>query len=698
MITSFLRPDASRAHTIHGRPGMRYGPVPHRNQPATASSALDRWVTRLKTRLTPHHPVNSDDWLQSMHQRMREYAQLDLVERRKTLELIVTSMLRDRNNVDSSQEMLAFAATVANFSLGLVPHDGQLIAARELLRGRFVEMGTGEGKTLTMALAAVVSAQYGTPVHVLTSSDYLAQRDAVELAPLYQALNVSVSFVIPGMSEDERRGGYRADIVHVTGKQVAFDWLRDQQSATNSVSGLASRLGNLLQGETDTSEITSKPLLRGLCLAIVDEADSLLIDEARTPLVLSVPVQTNKHNREVSVVALTLARLLKNEVDFTVNAGKRLITLTAEGKITLRKLATRFEGLWGATRYRDEKVREALTVLHCWFRDRDYVVRDNRIELVDPHTGRGLPDRRLPHGLQRVLELKERCEVSSETDVVTSLPFQRFFQSYIALAGMSGTLKEVKGELASVYGVDVVCIPSHKPSKLTILPTEIFESDTAQLNSMIQQVRLCLEQQRAVLIGTRTVEQSESISSELGKHAITHRLLNASQDSEEAAVISDAGKSGQVTVATNMAGRGTDIRLESCVCNHGGLHVIAMAFNDSHRIDRQLAGRAARQGDPGSCIRLLSLNDQSLSNEMPQWFRNWIAWLVVGDASQKQEIGFTNVTRLRSRGTAFAKRCLLRWVQNRIERKHAIERQRSLDTCKRVSHFAGIGALREFGR
>lgn len=687
--------DASTSPTSPVRPGLRYGSLPMRRLPVSSSSMLDRWVIRLKCRYRPLPVHRTVDWLPGIRQMMQRFGQLEPAERQTCLNTLVTTVSKNTHNATTRDELLAMSATIASQSLDLIPHDGQLIAARELLKGRFVEMATGEGKTLTMALAAAVSAQDGTPVHVLTSSDYLAERDAITLAPLYRALGLSVAFVVPEMSEDERRGAYQADIVHVTGKQVAFDWLRDQVSGNATTDRLASRLGSLMQRNLNGGPAVPKPLLRGLCLAIVDEADSLLIDEAKTPLVLSAPVHAREINREVSVVALTLARLLHAEVDFTINAGKRLVVLTEEGQAALTSLAERFEGLWGATRYRDEKVREALTVLHCWSRDRDYVVRDNRIELVDPHTGRALPDRRLSHGLQALLELKERCEVSPENDIVASLPFQRFFLSYVRLAGMSGTLKEVKGELACVYGLDVVSVPSFKPSQLSTLPARVFSSDSAQLASLIKEVRAILNQKRPVLIGTRTVQQSECISIELNRQGIGHQLLNASQDAAEAAIIAEAGNASQITVATNMAGRGTDIRLGTGVSECGGLHVISMAVNDSRRLDRQLAGRAARQGDPGSFRRLLSLDDPTLLYEMPSWVRNISTWLVCRTESQKLIDRSISVSREMLLGTAVANRCvliILKCIQGGIEWRHATERQRALDACKRVDHLIEIGA------
>lgn len=699
------------------RPGLRYGPAPQRKRAMVRSTPLDRCIVRIRSKLLPTRLAASDSWLRDIKERVAAIDSLPDFEHRTQFKQLANLLRRNGHDPDSLNETLAHAARAARNTLELNPHDVQLFAAQELLHGRFVEMGTGEGKTITMALAAAVSALDGTPVHVLTASDYLAQRDASWLSPLYSSLGLSAAFVLPEMSDIERRTAYRADVVHVTGKQVAFDWMRDGIAMAGTTQRLSTRLGNLARVETDTDPIPGEPLLRGLCLAIVDEADSLLIDEARTPLVLAAPVADSKIKSEECVVALTLARLLHEGVDFTVSPGMRVVTLTPDGEVSLDRLATRVDGLWRAARYRDERVRDALSVLHCWHRDRDYVVRDNHVELVDPHTGRALQDRRLQRGLHMLLELKERCEATPENDVVASLPFQHFFRNYVRLSGMSGTLHEVRAELASVYGVDVVDVPPDQPSQLDYLPTQIFPTTAMQLDALVQEVQRCLYQGRPVLVGTRTVEQSISVSAALDSYAIAHKLLNASQDTEEAAVVSGAGIAGQVTVATNMAGRGTDIRLGPGVRECGGLHVIALAFNDSIRLDRQLAGRAGRQGDPGTFIRLLSLEDVSLVNASPLWLIDIMIRMLKGQRnrlsrqthkspdhltvseSQTDEVTPVDGNKASGSGLCIADQsvlALVRWIQSNVERHHAAERRRGLDAAEQLTHHIAIGANSRF--
>jgi|GEM_PF-93781 len=694
------------------RPGLRYGPTPQRKKAVALSTPLDRCVVSIRTHLLSRRLSCADPWLLELKECIATIEKMSDSRRLDEFKSLVATLRSKGHDTVSLNTTLAHAVVLLKRSIGMSPYDVQLLAVRELLRGRFVEMGTGEGKTLTMALAAAVSALDGTPVHGLTASDYLAERDAIWLSPFYAALGLSSAFVVSQMSDEQRRLAYGTDVVHVTGQQVAFDWLRDCVASAGATQRLSTRLGNLVDDGSDTHAIRTKPLLRGLCAAIVDEADSLLIDESRTPLILAAPQKDGMVKGEELVVALSLARLLHEHVDFEISSNKRCVTLTAVGESALDTVAKRFDGLWRATRYRNERVREALTVLHCWHRDCDYVVRDNRIELVDPHTGRALPDRRLQQGLHQLLELKERCSPTPANDVVASLAFQRLFLSYIKLSGMSGTLREVRAELACVYGADVVCVPPNRTSRLCRLQERMFLTSAEQLQAMVESVQSCVELGRPVLIGTRTVEQSYRVSAALDACAIVHNVLNASQIAEEASVVAEAGMTGQVTVATNMAGRGTDIQLGSGVRESGGLHIIALALNDSHRLDRQLAGRAGRQGDPGTFVSLLSLEDSSLVNETPQILLGCMKRLLVIQqrglsdkylrSSDRQTRAATHIEAWRDKiightaklGTVVANIFVMysvRWIQRKIERRHARERQSALDATKKLSHHIAIG-------
>ena len=600
-------------------------------------------------------------------------------ERSARLGRLRRSLLSVGYTADEVGEALAHALLAAERTLDLVARGGQRVAAEALLCGHFVEMPTGEGKTLAIALAAAAAALDGTPVHVLTANDYLAARDAARLAPLYAMLGLSSACVSPDMSEQMRREAYAADVVHVTGKQIGFDWMRDALSGRAEANSLAGRLGDLTRPCLDGTRRgeTREPLLRGLCFAIVDEADSLLVDEARTPLVLAAPRSGEGQAERECIVALALAHMLDEDIDFHLSRERRAAELTERGSETLERLAERISGTWRSARYRDERVRDALTTLHLWHRDRDYVVRGGVVELVDEHSGRTLPDRRLQRGLHMMLEIKEHCAPTPENVVVASIACQRLFRRYARLSGTSGTLGEVRGELADVYGVHLVFVPHARRRRCETLPSRVLPTRAHQLEALMTEVRHCRESGRPILIGTRSVEQSNGVAALLTAHRIEHRVLNACQDEEEAAIVAEAGQAGRVTVATNMAGRGTDIPLGAGVAGRGGLHVVSLAFNDARRIDRQLAGRTARQGDPGSFRQLWSLDEPQLCDVIPVSLRRLARQLLLQErwAALSQPLA-----------TA-----LMIFAQRRIERRHARERRTALAASDRLTRHIAIG-------
>ena len=636
-------------------------------------------------------------WCDALDARVTTLGTLSEADRRASFETLAGALRRRGHDASSGLEALAHAVRAAIDTLGLVPHAAQRLAARELLAGRFVEMATGEGKTLATALAAAAAALDGTPVHVLTANDYLAERDAARLAPFYAALGIDVACVRPTMDEAARRAAYRSGVVHATGQQVAFDWMRDALAGHARAHALAERLGALTR---PTREERAPPITRGLCLAIVDEADSLLVDDARTPLVLAAPRAADPADEREGVVALALARLLRDGEHFRRHETTREVRLTEAGERELERHAARIAGVWRASRYRDERVRQALAALHLWRRDHDYIVSEGAVVLVDERSGRSLPDRRLQQGLHRLIELKERCAATSENEVVASLPFQRFFLRYARLAGTSGTLAEARGELARVYGARVVALaPTHPSARLT-LPARVVATRAAQLDALVADVRERLGEGRAVLIGTRSVEQSAGVAARLAAHGIAHRVLNAAQDADEAAVVRDAGRRGRVTVATNMAGRGTDIAVDAEVARAGGLHVVSLAFNDARRIERQLAGRAARQGAPGSYRLIASLDDAALRAALPAGVLRFAEWLIGPEKGGRRAGGATDAGAAadttstdgirRRLGTPLAL-LAVRVARRRVERRHARERLAVFDARERLARHLAIG-------
>jgi preprotein translocase subunit SecA len=502
-------------------------------------------------------------------------------------------------------QAFALIRELADRTIRLRHYDSQLMGGWVLLHGKLAEMETGEGKTLAATLAAATAALAGIPVHVITVNEYLVERDAKEMGPLYRALGLTVGHVLQSMTTEERRAGYACDITYCTNKQVAFDYLRDRLLLGNNRSRLRLELEPAYADHGRLGQF----LLRGLCFAIVDEADSVLIDEARTPLILSRNVHSSAEHNAYRA-ALALARQLDNGLDFFLDTTRDGVQLSLAGQQKLADLKLPEEGIWRNARRREELICQALHALHLLHRDRDYLVREDKVLIIDANTGRTMPDRSWERGLHQLVEAKEGCPLTEDREQMGRLTYQRFFRRYLRLGGMTGTAREVGSELWSVYGLRVQRIPLHRPSRRKELPTRICPKSEEKWAAVISSVEEMQNQGRPVLIGTATVADSELLSRKLSGAGIAHRVLNARQDKEEAEIVAAAGKQRQVTVATNMAGRGTDIPLGNGVDALGGLHVIAACLNDAKRIDRQLSGRCARQGDPGSHQKILSLEDE----------------------------------------------------------------------------------------
>ena len=557
-----LRPDDMAMPPRHG-PRWHNGLAPCRRVAAAAAAHADSWAA----------------------------TQADA--RPAALQALRGGLRRHGLHGDVLARALGAASACAAETLGWTPRATQRLAAAALLDGRMAEMATGEGKTLAIALAAAVAALAGVPVHVVTANDYLAARDAARLAPFYAALGLRATALVADASgDDARRAAYAHDIVHTTAKALAFDFLRDRQAAgpLRGVERSAAGLGG---------SPPPPPLLRGLCMALLDEADSILLDEADVPLILSQEAP-QAARRAFLWQALALARRLDGERDVVLHRADRLATLTAAGEERLAALAAGLGGPWQRPRWRREAVLVALAGLHLHRRDEHYVVRDGRIELLDEVTGRIAAGRVWSRGLHTVVALKEGLAAPAETETLAQITFQRFFRHYWRLCGISGTLREARGELREVYGARVVRIPLHRPSQRVDLPPRRFDDAEALLDALVERVAGLHAAGRPVLVGTDSVADSQRLSRRLARHGVAHRVLNALHDADEAAIVAEAGGAGRVTVATRMAGRGTDIVLDDAARRAGGLHVVSCQHNPSRRLDRQLAGRAGRCGDPGS--------------------------------------------------------------------------------------------------
>jgi len=502
---------------------------------------------------------------------------------------------------------LACTALAAQRTLGLSPYPEQLQGASALFDGYLAEMATGEGKSLSISLAAVLMAITRLPCHVITSNDYLAERDAVELAKLYGFFGLRSDYVIGAKETQDRARGYAADITYTTPKEVLADFLRDKLKVgriQDPTRQLIRRLGGFPNQQSNL-------VLRGLHFGIVDEADSVLIDEAITPLIISRPIGDPQLQTAMKL-AREIAHQLEPGTDYEVNQRFRDVHVPESVFQRLLPLTSRFPPWWrSAERFR-EAIRLALMAREFYHRDISYVVQEDKIQIIDEFTGRIMPDRTWQAGIHQAVEAKENLEITPANESLASLSFQRFFRCYPLLSGLSGTVQEASLEFWTNYHLPTVAIPTHRPSRRRQEPEIIVRTRAEKYEIITAEVQDLRAQGRPVLIGTRSIQASEELADIFRDLNIPFQLLHATRHAEEAQIVSHAGEASRVTITTNMAGRGTDIKLGPGVAERGGLHVIITERNDSGRIDRQLIGRAGRQGDPGSYRLILSLEDELL--------------------------------------------------------------------------------------
>jgi preprotein translocase subunit SecA len=487
---------------------------------------------------------------------------------------------------------------------GMRPFVVQIIGALAMCEGYISEMATGEGKTLTASLAATLWAWYGRPVHIITVNDYLVARDAEEMSPVYQMLGLKTGHVVHESTPNDRIDHYRRNVVYVTSKELVADFLRDQILLGNLRSSTQTSVGQLLGGRA-----VQRLQVPGLFRVLVDEADSLLIDEAVTPLIISNSPE-EEGNAELYQNASDLADQLAEGRDFVIDREVRSVDLTVRGQDRLEEIAGD-SGFWKGKRRREELVTQALVGKFCFIRDEQYLVTaDQKVQIIDEFTGRVMADRSWRHGLHQAIEIKEKMPVTADKENLARLSFQRFFRQFPIMSGMTGTAWEASGELWQIYQRAVVRIPTNKPCIRVHLPTRMFDTMSEKFDAAVKRICELNDKGVPVLVGTRSVLSSEEVSRRLTAAGRAHRVLNATQTAQEASIVSEAGQKGRITVATNMAGRGTDIKLAKGIADMGGLHVVATEPATSHRVDRQLFGRAARQGDPGSAQLFASADDE----------------------------------------------------------------------------------------
>lgn len=485
---------------------------------------------------------------------------------------------------DLLPEAFAVVREAAKRVMGLRHFDVQLMGGCILHRGKIAEMRTGEGKTLVATLPAYLNALEGKGVHVVTVNDYLARRDSEDMGRVYRFLGLSVGLITHEMDYSARKAAYAADITYGTNNEFGFDYLRDNMVIS---------LDQMVQ--------------RPLHYAIVDEVDSILIDEARTPLIISGP---GAQSTSLYQVMADVAAKLKEGEDYTVDEKQKTVAPTETGIAKTEKLlgvSNMYDGENGVDY--SHQLMAALKAKALMHRDRDYVVKDGEVIIVDEFTGRLMFGRRYSEGLHQAIEAKEHVKVERESQTLATITFQNYFRMYDKLSGMTGTAKTEEQEFQKIYGLDVVVVPTNKPNIRIDYPDVIYKTRRAKYRAVANAIEELHKKGRPVLVGTTSIQQSEELSELLKKRGIEHNVLNAKFHEKEAEIVADAGQMGAVTIATNMAGRGTDIVLGDGVAELGGLHIIGTERHESRRIDNQLRGRCARQGDPGSTRFYLSLED-----------------------------------------------------------------------------------------
>lgn len=485
---------------------------------------------------------------------------------------------------DLLPEAFAVVREAAKRVMGLRHFDVQLMGGCILHRGKIAEMRTGEGKTLVATLPAYLNALEGKGVHVVTVNDYLARRDSEDMGRVYRFLGLSVGLITHEMDYPARKAAYAADITYGTNNEFGFDYLRDNMVIS---------LDQMVQ--------------RPLHYAIVDEVDSILIDEARTPLIISGP---GAQSTSLYQVMADVAAKLKEGEDYTVDEKQKTVAPTETGIAKTEKLlgvSNMYDGENGVDY--SHQLMAALKAKALMHRDRDYVVKDGEVIIVDEFTGRLMFGRRYSEGLHQAIEAKEHVKVERESQTLATITFQNYFRMYDKLSGMTGTAKTEEQEFQKIYGLDVVVVPTNKPNIRIDYPDVIYKTRRAKYRAVANAIEELHKKGRPVLVGTTSIQQSEELSELLKKRGIEHNVLNAKFHEKEAEIVADAGQMGAVTIATNMAGRGTDIVLGDGIAELGGLHIIGTERHESRRIDNQLRGRCARQGDPGSTRFYLSLED-----------------------------------------------------------------------------------------
>lgn len=557
---------------------------------------------------------------EAIYSRSLFYSSLDLDTLQKDIKGLKPHFATNKITNSVIDESLAIIVEICDKTLDKRPYVVQIAGALALFEKYVVEMSTGEGKTLTSSLASILFAWQNKPCHVFTSNEYLASRDAQLMGPLYENCLVSVGFVSTDMQKNEKIENYKKDVVYTTSNAVLADYLRDEMAVDYSFDSQIELINSLKTG----FEKYQRTLVRGIHTAIVDEADSVLADEALTPLIISVQ-QEDKELQESILLANKIALSMNKNLHYKSNKLFKTIEFSPSGQEILEINEKYFPKKWSTKSRVEYLIRQALIAKDFYKLNKQYIVKDGKILIVDEKTGRIMSSRSWSGGLHQAIEAKEGLTFTNPTKANSKMSFQKFFRMFKILCGMTGTVKNIEKEIWQIYNLNIAKIPTRLEKKLIIKKDIIRKNESEKINEIIKEIKEVQITNRPVLIGTRSIIDSSAIYEKLVKEGFTNiEILNAINSEEEVAIISKAGELGKITIATNMAGRGTDIILSNESIEAGGLHVIATERNESRRVDLQLYGRASRQGQPGSASAILSLDDTIVKLYIPKFIINFL--------------------------------------------------------------------------
>ncbi|TVQ71497.1 MAG: prepilin peptidase [Oceanospirillales bacterium] len=562
-------------------------------------------------------------------------------------------------NREEVLRLLACLREISKRVLGMEPFTVQLLSVLAMYDGYLVQLAPGEGKTLTIGILGVMMGWSRHPCHIITANDYLAERDAKELQPLYKHCGVTVSNVLQSMSQDEKQEAYQANVVYTTAKQLLADYLTDQIQFNGPLDPISLTVKSLQMKQA------GQLLMRGVHTAIVDEADNILIDEAITPMIISGKDQ-NEVLHQAIIAAKQLADLLSTPEHYQLDQVHRDVTLTKAGEILIADQVERLPSVWRGKAWREDLLKQAILAKDYFLIDQHYVVIEDEVVIVDEGTGRPMPGRSWSYGLHQAVEARAGVTLTHPNKTLARMSFQNFFKCYTRLTGASGTLQTIDYELFFNYRTLTLRVPSRLTSQLAIHPFQIYSDKEIKIRRLIDKVKALRSLEIPVLIGTRKIDDSELLAESFQQEGIPYQLLNAKKLAQEAEIVKHAGEPSRVTIATNMAGRGTDIKLTDEIKRNGGLRVLMFEPHESARVDWQLFGRAGRQGNPGEVFPFVAWDDQLLIRNIPKILLLCCRWISRSQGESKLATLLIRFAQYQAQKKAFS----LRKFMNESTAKH----------------------------